>query len=66
LFWLGFGQRLSGSGGLGQENCEGEAALREVGHEEVRPQGDVQLQPVQDQDPGRKGEGNLYRGISSI
>jgi len=51
----GFRQRLPGLGGAGEENREGEAALRAARHEEVGPEGDVPVQPVQDQDPGRKG-----------
>jgi hypothetical protein len=56
----GFRQRLPGLGGAGEKNREGEAALRAARHEEVGPEGDVPVQPVQDQNPGRKGKSPHY------
>ena len=62
----GFRRRLPRPGGLGQEDREGEAAVRAARHEEVRPQGDVRVQPVQDQDSGREGSWSSGRVVTLL
>ena len=56
LFWSGFGQRLPHFGRASEEDCKGEAAVWEVGHEEVGLARDVWVQPIQDQDSQREGK----------